>query len=146
MNPIKSKAEIVGRTNSILHRMTLNEAPMDRLITDSYLHSYDCDLTFSHGWRYGTPIAPGPISMDDLHSIIPTNPEMFTLEMDGHRLLKAIEKNLEQVFSADPFKQKGGYILRSSGLFMTLKPYNPEGNRIQSLQIGWPGSGINQNV
>ncbi|MBS4177729.1 5'-nucleotidase C-terminal domain-containing protein [Bacillus sp. FJAT-49731] len=74
--------------------------------------------------------------MYDLHSLIPTNPEMFTLEIDGRTLWNILEKNLEQVFSADPFEQKGGYILRSSGLFMTFKPYNPKGWRIQSLQVG----------
>jgi S-sulfosulfanyl-L-cysteine sulfohydrolase len=40
------------------------------------------------------------------------------------------------VFSRDPFNQKGGYILRSSGLFMAFKPYNPKGNRIQKLLVG----------
>ncbi|MBT2694893.1 bifunctional UDP-sugar hydrolase/5'-nucleotidase [Bacillus sp. ISL-55] len=132
----KERGNIVGKTDSILHRMTLNEAPMDQLITDAYLHVYDSDLAFSHGWRYGTPVPGGDISEYDLHTIIPTNPEMFTLEMTGERLMNALEKNLEMVFSRDPFKQKGGYILRSSGLFMSLKPYNPEGNRIQKLLIG----------
>jgi sulfur-oxidizing protein SoxB len=135
---------IVGETKSILHRMTLNEAPMDRLITDAYLDAYDCDLAFSHGWRYGTPIEPGRITEYDLHTIIPTNPEMFTMEMSGSRLIMALEKNLEMVFSRDPFKQKGGYILRSSGLFMALKPYNPEGNRIQKLLIGGEDFDLNK--
>ena len=132
----KERNTIVGNTDSILHRMTLNEAPMDKLITDAYLNAYHCDLAFSHGWRYGTPIPKGPITENDLHTIIPTNPEMFTMEMSGERLVKALEKNLEMVFSSDPFKQKGGYILRSSGLFMAFKPYNPAGNRIQKLLVG----------
>jgi S-sulfosulfanyl-L-cysteine sulfohydrolase len=132
----EERGNIVGKTKSILHRMTLNEAPMDQLITDAYLHVYDSDLAFSHGWRYGTPVPAGDITEYDLHTIIPTNPEMFTLEMTGERLMNALEKNLEMVFSRDPFKQKGGYILRSSGLFMSFKPYNPEGNRIQKLLVG----------
>lgn len=133
----KERKNIVGRTESILHRMTLNEAPMDQLITDAYLDGFpECDLAFSHGWRYGTPIRPGDITEYDLHSIIPTNPQMFTLEMSGEQLINALEKNLEMVFSRDPFKQKGGYILRSSGLFMAFKPYNPDGNRIQKLLVG----------
>ncbi|CAM3905595.1 bifunctional metallophosphatase/5'-nucleotidase [Mesobacillus thioparans] len=133
----KERENVVGRTESILHRMTLNEAPMDQLITDAYLHVLDdCDLAFSHGWRYGTPVQPGDITEYDLHTIIPTNPEMFTLKMSGEQLMNALEKNLEMVFSRDPFKQKGGYILRSSGLFMAFKPYNPEGNRIQKLLVG----------
>ncbi|KAB7705254.1 bifunctional metallophosphatase/5'-nucleotidase [Bacillus aerolatus] len=131
--------EIVGRTDKILHRMTLNEAPMDRLITDAYLHSFDADLAFSHGWRYGTPIPAGPVTLYDIHSIIPTNPEVFTMDVSGEILLKALEKNLEQVFSSDPFEQKGGYILRSSGLFMAFKPYNPKGSRIQELLINGQG-------
>ncbi|RHW41953.1 bifunctional metallophosphatase/5'-nucleotidase [Neobacillus notoginsengisoli] len=135
------KKEIAGQTNSMLHRMTLNEAPMDQLITDAYMHSLSCDAAFSHGWRYGPPQAPGSLSMYDLHSIIPTNPKLFTLEVEGKELLNILEKNLEQVFSSDPFQQKGGYILRSSGLFMTYKPYNPKGHRIQTLQVG--GKDIN---
>ncbi|MEH7886217.1 bifunctional UDP-sugar hydrolase/5'-nucleotidase [Bacillus sp. JJ1609] len=132
----QERTNVVGKTDSILHRMTLNEAPMDKLITDAYLNAFDTDLAFSHGWRYGTPVPSGDITEYDLHTIIPTNPELFTMEMTGERLVKALEKNLEMVFSRDPFKQKGGYILRSSGLFMAFKPYNPEGNRIQKLLIG----------
>lgn len=132
----QERNNVVGKTDSILHRMTLNEAPMDKLITDAYLNAYKCDLAFSHGWRYGTPLPSGDITEFDLHTIIPTNPEMFTMEMTAERLLQALEKNLEMVFSRDPFKQKGGYILRSSGLFMAFKPYNPEGSRIQKLLIG----------
>ncbi|MBT2679124.1 5'-nucleotidase C-terminal domain-containing protein [Bacillus sp. ISL-35] len=133
----KERTTVAGRTESILHRMTLNEAPMDQLITDAYLHAFaDCDLAFSHGWRYGTPVKPGEITEYDLHTIIPTNPGMFTLELSGEQLINALEKNLEMVFSRDPFKQKGGYILRSSGMFMAFKPYNPEGNRIQKLLVG----------
>ncbi|WP_079507250.1 bifunctional metallophosphatase/5'-nucleotidase [Mesobacillus jeotgali] len=128
--------KVVGGTESILHRMTLNEAPMDQLITDAYLHKFDVDLAFSHGWRYGTPLPEGDITEYDLHTIIPTNPELFTLEMTGERILETLENNLEMVFSRDPFKQKGGYILRSSGLFMAFKPYNPEGSRIHKLLVG----------
>lgn len=131
----QERTNVVGKTDSILHRMTLNEAPMDKLITDAYMNAFDSDLAFSHGWRYGTPLPAGDITEYDLHMIIPTNPEMFTMEMTGERLVKALEKNLEMVFSRDPFKQKGGYILRSSGLFMAFKPYNPEGNRIQKILI-----------
>ncbi len=135
---------IVGETNTILHRMTLEEAPMDKLITDAYLSSFECDVAFSHGWRYGTPIAVGPLSLYDLHTIIPTNPELFTIELDGKTLRNVLENNLEQVFSSDPFGQKGGYILRSSGLNMTFKPYNPKGHRIQTLQIAGENIDLNK--
>lgn len=129
-------ADIVGATDTILHRMTLNQAPMDQLITDAYLYHFDADIAFSQGWRYGPPVAKGPITMYDLHSIIPTNPQIFQLEIEGHALRDIMEKNLEMVHSKDPYKQKGGYVLRSSGLSLTYKPYSPKGYRIQTFHIG----------
>ncbi|WP_338657090.1 bifunctional UDP-sugar hydrolase/5'-nucleotidase (plasmid) [Sporosarcina psychrophila] len=138
------RSTIVGETKAILHRSTLQESPMDKLITDAYLSTCDCDVAFSHGWRYGPPMAVGPLTLYDLHTIIPSNPKLFTLELDGTALLKALENNLEQVFSSEPFDQKGGYILRSSGLMMTYKPYNPKGNRIQSLQIAGENIDLNK--
>lgn len=134
--PYQSMREnVIGETKTLLHRATLNEATMDKLITEAYLHHYQADLSFSHGWRYGTPVAPGVITEYDLQQIIPANPEVFLIELTGEQLLKALENNLEQVFSADAFEQKGGYILRSSGLSMTFKPYNPKGYRIQTLVV-----------
>lgn len=132
----RERDTIVGETQTLLHRMTLEEAPMDKLITDAYLSAFESDAAFSHGWRYGHPIAPGPVTLYDLYTIIPTNPELFTLELTGKELWEALEHNLEQVYSLDPFEQKGGYLLRSSGIKITFKPYNPKGNRIQTLQIG----------
>lgn len=140
----KEMNNIVGETKTLLHRMTLQQSPMDKLITDAYLHSYNCDIAVSQGWRYGPPIAKGPLSMYDLHSIIPTNPKLFTVEVEGHALRNIMEKNLEMVFSADPFEQKGGYILRSSGLAMTYKPYSPKGYRIQTFHVG--GKELNDNT
>jgi len=128
-------AEEIGVLKSPLHRMTLNEAPMDRLITDAYLSFIDADVSFSHGWRYGVPVLPGKICLKQMYQIIPTNPQLFELEIEGARLLQSLENNLEQVFSVDPFQQKGGYVLRSSNLMMAYKPYNPYGHRIQHIEI-----------
>lgn len=79
----KERLTVVGETQTLLHRMTLEEAPMDKLITDAYLSAFESDAVFSHGWRYGHPIAPGPVTLFDLHTIIPTNPELFLLELTG---------------------------------------------------------------
>ncbi|MEX2460636.1 MAG: 5'-nucleotidase [Paenibacillaceae bacterium] len=115
--------------------MLLNETPMDRLITDAYLHAIDADIALSHGWRYGAPILPGLITLRELYQIIPTNPELFIVELDGKQILEAFESNIEQVFSPDPFQQKGGYVMRASGITMAYKPYNPPGHRIEHFLV-----------
>jgi hypothetical protein len=47
-----------------------------------------------------------------------------------------LEENLERTFSADPFKQLGGYVKRANGLTAYIKVENPPGTRIQKLFVG----------
>ncbi|TLS36830.1 bifunctional metallophosphatase/5'-nucleotidase [Pseudalkalibacillus caeni] len=136
--------ETVGKTATTLHRMTLEEAPMDRLITDAYLHSVEGDMALSHGWRYGVPVAPGSITLNDLFQIIPTNPELFTVELKGSEIYDMFEANLDHVYARDPYNQMGGYVLRTSGVRMTFKPYNPRGARIQTIFIN--GRPLDENT
>lgn len=127
---------LIGYTHAPLHRMTLHESPMDQLITEAYLNATEVDASFSHGWRYGAPVAPGAITRKELFQIIPTNPNLDLIRISGEALVGALENNLEQVFAPNPFEQKGGYIIRSSGLMMAFKPYNPKGHRIEHIEIG----------
>jgi len=126
---------VVGKTAIPLHRMFLLEAPMDQLITDAYMHYMQADITFSHGWRYGVPVLPGPMTMKDIWQIIPSNPELFTVEVEGRELVQILEKNLISVYASDPFQQMGGYILRSTGIYMAFKPYNGDNHRIECLEV-----------
>ncbi|KXG42941.1 bifunctional metallophosphatase/5'-nucleotidase [Tepidibacillus decaturensis] len=126
---------VVGKTTIPLHRMFLLETPMDHFITDAYMHHINADISFSHGWRYGVPVLPGSITMKDIWQIIPSNPELFTVEVEGRELMQILEKNLTSVYASDPFQQMGGYILRSTGLYIAFKPYNGEGNRIEYVEV-----------
>lgn len=127
--------EVLGQLGTPLHRMTVLEAPMDQLICDAYLSYTEADIAFSHGWRYGVPILPGPFTRGHLFNMLPTNPELFITELDGATLREFLEQNLESVFAANPFNQKGGYVVRSSGLLMAFKSYNPQGSRIEYLAV-----------
>jgi sulfur-oxidizing protein SoxB len=128
-------AEPIGQLGTPVHRMTVLQAPMDQIITDAYLAYTGADIAFSHGWRYGAPILPGPVTVQDLYGMLPTNPELFDTEVDGQMLHDFLEQNLESVFAANPFDQKGGFVVRSSGLLMAFKPYNPKGHRIEYLAV-----------
>ncbi|MBI3654210.1 MAG: 5'-nucleotidase C-terminal domain-containing protein [Acidobacteria bacterium] len=127
--------EVIGQTATALHRMTVLEATMDNLITDAYLELTGADVAFSHGWRYGAPIPPGAVTVGDLWQIIPTNPEIFVVEMSGAEIRHKLEKSLESVYAPDAFNQKGGYLLRVSGLNAIVRLNNPKGTRIEQLDI-----------
>jgi S-sulfosulfanyl-L-cysteine sulfohydrolase len=127
---------VVGKTATALNRATTLESTMDNFLLQVLLENTGAQLAFSNGWRYGAPIIPGDITMNDLYNIIPMNPPVSTLEITGKELLMMLEENLERTFSCDPYQQMGGYVKRCLGLTAYFKIENPAGHRIQNLFIG----------
>ena len=127
--------EVVGETVTLLHRGTVLESSMDNLITDAYLASTGADVALSPGWRYGTPIPPGPITAGDLWQMIPTNPELFTVQLTGAELHRMLEQSIERAFSGDLLRQQGGYVMRFSGMKAVARLNNPAGTRVHRLEI-----------
>lgn len=129
-------SEVVGHIDKPLHRYAMAQSSMDDILLRAIAGVGGTDLAFSNGWRYGAPIAPGPVTLNDLWNIIPTNPEVMTVQLTGAEIRTMIEENLERTFSADPFGQMGGYVKRMLGLKLFLKAENPSGRRIDRLFAG----------
>lgn len=127
---------IVGQTQTALNRYGSLEATMDNLLLQSLQEASGAQLAFSNGWRYGAPVPPGPLTMNDLWNIIPTNPPVSTVELTGEELLKMMEENLERSFSCDPYEQMGGYVKRCLGMRVFFKIENPAGLRVQQIFVG----------
>lgn len=128
--------EVVGETRVLLHRGTVLEAPMDDLITSAYLAATGADVALSHGWRYGTPVPPGPITAGDLWQMIPTDPEVFTTRMRGAALRRLLETSLERTFAGDVLRQQGGYLTRFAGMHVVARLNNPAGTRLVQVEVG----------
>jgi 2',3'-cyclic-nucleotide 2'-phosphodiesterase (5'-nucleotidase family) len=128
--------EVVGETAVLLHRGTVLTAPMDTVITEAYRATTGADVAFSHGWRYGTPIPPGPITAGDLWQMLPPNPELFTVRLTGAELRRMLEQSLERTFAGDVLRQQGGYVLRFAGMHAIARLNNPAGTRVQRIEIG----------
>lgn len=128
--------EVVGESRVLLHRGEVLESPMDHLITLAYLAATDADVALSHGWRYGTPIPPGPITEGDLWQMIPTDPELFVVRMRGAQLRRLLEESMERTFAGDVLRQQGGYVVRFAGMRAVARLNNPAGARLVQLEIG----------
>lgn len=129
-------AAVVGETATALNRATTLEATMDNFLLQAIRERTGAQLAFSNGWRYGAPVVPGPITLNDLYNIIPMNPPVSTVELRGEEIMALLEENLERTFSADPYQQMGGYLKRCLGLTAYIKLENPAGERLQRLFIG----------
>jgi 2',3'-cyclic-nucleotide 2'-phosphodiesterase (5'-nucleotidase family) len=128
-------SQVVGHTSTALHRNTMLESTMDNLLLQSILEHTGAQIAFSNGWRYGAPIAPGPITLNDLWNIIPVNPPISLVELTGDEIRTMLEENLEHVFAHDPYHQMGGYVKRMLGLNLYVKIENDVGQRIQQLFV-----------
>lgn len=126
---------VVGHTQTSLNRYRVLEATMDNLLLQSIAYASGINLAFSNGWRYGAPIPSGPITMNNLWNIVPTNPHISICEITGSELWEMMEENLEHVFSCDPYQQIGGYVKRCLGLNLYFKIENQAGKRIQEFYI-----------
>lgn len=128
--------EVVGETAVLLHRGTVLTAPMDTVITEAHRAATGADVALSHGWRYGTPIPPGPITAGDLWQMLPPNPELFTVRLTGAELRRMLERSLERTFAGDGLHQQGGYVMRFAGMHAVARLNNPAGTRVQRLEVG----------
>lgn len=127
---------VVGHTDTALNRNNQLEATMDNFLLQSLLHVSGAELAFSNGWRYGAPVLPGPVTMNDLYNIIPPNPPVSMVELTGEELREMMEDNLERTICPNPYGQMGGYVKRCLGLNIYIKVENPAGNRIQQFFVG----------
>src|SRR5699024_6184091 len=128
--------EVIGETKTGLHRYRQLETTMDNFLLQALLDVSGAELAFSNGWRYGAPIPVGPITMEDIWNIIPTNPPVSVVDITGAELIDMLEENLENTFASDPYDQMGGYVKRCLGMKMYVKLENPAGMRVQDLFIG----------
>ena len=126
-------SEVVGETTVLLHRNTGLDSPMDNLLLQAIREAAGTELAFSNGWRYGVPIPPGPITIEDLYRIIPVDPPVSTVRMTGQEVRAMLEENLEHTYAKNSFDQMGGYLKRALGIKAWIKLENPEGRRIQEL-------------
>jgi sulfur-oxidizing protein SoxB len=127
---------VVGETRTTLNRSRVLESTMDNLLLASIREHTGVEIAFSNGWRYGAPVLPGPVTLNDVWNIVPTNPPVSVCEMTGEEVWRMMEENLEHTFSRNPYIQMGGYVKRCSGITVYFKVENPGGRRIQELFVG----------
>ncbi len=123
---------VVGQTAVPLYRGEMFGSSTDDLLLAALRRETDAALAFSNGWRYGAPILPGSMTLNDLYDIVPMDPEVMTVTLTGAEVLGMLEQNLERTFACDPFGQMGGYVKRCQGLVCYVKLENPPGHRVQA--------------
>ena len=98
-------------------------------------------MVISNGFRFCPPLVPDPatgvaiITNDYLWSMLPVDSAVKTGEVTGEQIWNWMKKELRNVFSKDPAKIFGGWVIRFKGIQVEFTMNNAFGKRVQKIDI-----------
>ena len=116
-------------------RYDVFETNADNIISDAIKHSAGADIGFTNGFRFAPPIVPGELTQADLWNLLPLDTRMKKGWVTGEQLRAYLERELELVFSRDPWKLSGGWGPRASGMEMRFEAKAAAGKRLRSVSV-----------
>jgi sulfur-oxidizing protein SoxB len=125
----------VGHLDVTLARYAVVENPLDNLLSNAIREAGGTEIALSNGFRFGTPLLPGPIREADLWNMFPVNNRLKTGKVTGRQLRAFWEQELENVFARDPAARFGGWLPRPAGMKLRFRANAPKGQRLLSLEV-----------
>lgn len=134
--PYRERAkEVVASSGTLLMRYDVLETTTDNLVTDAVREIAGTDIGLSNGFRYAPPVPAGPVTEGDLWNILPLDARMKRGWLRGSELRAYLERELELVFSSDPWKLSGGWGVRASGLTFRFEARGAPGSRVRGIRV-----------
>ncbi len=127
--------QVVGRTRTPIARYDVLETSADDLVADAVREASGADIGSTNGFRYAPPILPGPVTQAQLWNLLPLDARMKMGWITGKELRAYLERELELVFSKDPWKLSGGWGPRLSGVELRFAARAQPGHRVVSLKV-----------
>ena len=134
---------VVGETAVALHRSNFAGEAMPAVIegtshnflTDAFRAVAGADVGAIRGFRYGTHVPPGLISMEDLYHFIPIGPMIAKGTVKGRQLKAQLESSVEGALSPSVKDWTGGWLFNFSGLTASIDPAAPKGQSATAIRI-----------
>ncbi|MCP4701051.1 MAG: bifunctional metallophosphatase/5'-nucleotidase [Gammaproteobacteria bacterium] len=134
---------IIGHTKTALHRSDFSDSETPAVIegsshnflADAFKNACESDIGMMRGFRYGTHIAPGAITLEDIYHFIPIGPQVACGYMSGDQLKEQVKKAADGSLTRFVGYWGGGWILAHAGLRYDLDPYNEFGHRVSNLRV-----------
>ncbi len=126
----------VGSTSSYLGRYSVVETSLDNLLSDALRTATGTEIALSNGFRFGTPLLPGPILERNLWDFYPISTPLMTGVLSGRQLRDFWEQELENVFSPDLSSRFGGWLPRPSGMSVRFDLHAAKSQRVREILVG----------
>jgi sulfur-oxidizing protein SoxB len=129
-------AEKIATSDRLLYRRGNFSGTMDQLICDALRGEFDAEIALSPGFRWGTSVLPGSLTMEDvLAETAITYPETYLQNMSGGQIKDILEDVCDNLFNPDPYYQQGGDMVRVGGFTYSCTPAESAGRRISELKL-----------
>jgi len=134
---------VVGYTTKPLYRANFSDEEMPAVIegsshdflTDAFRVVAGADIGAIRGFRYGTHIAAGPITGEDLYHFVAIGPQIAKGTIKGQGLKNQIENAADGSLNPDVSKWTGGWLFNFSGVTMDIDPYQPLNLRASNVLV-----------
>jgi len=134
--PYKAELErVIGETKTLLYRQGTWQSTADNLVSDALHARTRQDITITQPGRYGATILPGPITVEDIYNLVPTEAPVYHMKLQGKSLRKMLEGAVDNVVTDNELERIGGNMWRFSGLELSIDLSQPYPNRIQNIKI-----------
>jgi 2',3'-cyclic-nucleotide 2'-phosphodiesterase (5'-nucleotidase family) len=134
--PYKAELErVIGETTNVLYRQGTWQSTADNLVTDALRARTNQQIAMSESGRYGATILPGPITVEDVYNLVPTEAPIYHMRFLGKDLREMFEAAIDNVITDKVMEQIGGNLWRFSGLAIKVDVRKPYPERIQEMYI-----------
>lgn len=134
--------KVVGYSTIPLYRYFVIENTIDTMILDAIRWQLpDIDIVLSNGFRFcpprSTPDQSGniPITNGFIFDMLPVDSLIRTGKVTGNQISEWLERELNNVFSADASKRFGGWVIKFRGMEVEFNAFGEEGQRVQSALV-----------
>lgn len=143
--------QVIGHSTVPLYRYFVIENTIDTMILDAVNWQIpDVDIVLSNGFRFcpprSTPDQTGniPITNGFIFDMLPVDSQIRTGKITGQQLSNWLEKELNNVFSADASKRFGGWVIKFKGMNVKFNAFGEEGKRVQQVLVKGQPLDLNQ--
>lgn len=105
------------------------------LITDAFRYEGGTDIGIIRGFRYGTYVPPGEITLGDLYTYLNAGAQLATGKVSGQQVKDALEATIRGSLDSDPFDWGGGWLFGFSGVTYDVDPNAAYGNRAVNVEV-----------
>lgn len=126
--------KVIAQAAEAIGRNYRSNSPFDVLAGEILIEATGADIAMLPGVGYGVTLDPGPITREELYSLMPHPSRMVTVDLSGQQLVQLLEQSATNNRPVDPMNIVGG-LIQTAGMHYVVDYGKPVGKRISQVTV-----------